>query len=57
MINLEQKASNQKNKLKFDIIKSMDRIEQAQKPGSSEHYESLLQKRWSGRQVNRRRGE
>ena len=56
MVSKEQ-ASNRKLGTKFDLIKTVVSLTQAQKPGSSTHYESLLQQRQSGKCVVRKRDE
>lgn len=56
MIGKEQ-ASSRKNGIKFDLIKTVASLKKAQKPGSSTHYESLLQQRQSGKCVVRKRDE
>ena len=56
MISKEQ-VSSRKNGTKFDLIKTVVSLKKAQKPGSSTHYESLLQQRQSGKCVVRKRDE
>jgi len=56
MIGKEQ-ASSRKNGIKFDLIKTVASLKKAHRPGSSTHYESLLQQRQSGKCVVRKRDE
>lgn len=45
----KEHESNRKQGTKFNLIKTIAGLEQAQKPGSSIHYESMLKKRKTGK--------
>ena len=53
----KHQASNKKAGAKFDLIKTVGALEQAQNPGSSTHYESLLKQRQEGKIVVRPRDQ